>query len=165
VNVLNDPFLRLVLAGAVLATAVCQVSEHAHAGFSLSVVFPLAIAQNMVPPPASTAPPPSETPHTSGNSPALDPAVADWQKSLASRLQRFQRYPAEAHGASGTVNVSFRIDRQGNVVTSRIENSSGSAILDNAALALLKRASPLPRPPSALPDSNLSFAIPIHFGP
>ena len=97
-------------------------------------------------------------------SPELAPAIASWQQAVVARLARFQRYPAQAKGATGVVNLSFSIDRQGHVLNSQIIKSSGSAVLDAEALSLLTRAAPLPPPPAAVPDSDLTFVLPIRFG-
>ena len=58
---------------------------------------------------------------------------------------------------------AFSIDRQGRVLTSRIVHSSGSDALDDEALALVKRAQPLPPPPAGLADDQLSFVVPIRY--
>jgi protein TonB len=50
------------------------------------------------------------------------------------------------------------------VLNSQIIKSSGSAVLDAEALSLLTRAAPLPPPPAAVPDSDLTFVLPIRFG-
>jgi periplasmic protein TonB len=97
-------------------------------------------------------------------SPELAPAIARWQKTVVAHLARFQRYPAQANGATGIVNLSFSMDRQGHVLNSQIVKSSGSAVLDAEALSLLTRAAPLPAPPAAVPDSDLTFILPIRFG-
>ena len=97
-------------------------------------------------------------------SPELAPAIASWQQAVVARLARFRRYPAQAKGATGVVNLSFSIDRQGHVLNSQIIKSSGSAVLDAEALSLLTRAAPLPPPPAAVPDSDLTFVLPIRFG-
>jgi periplasmic protein TonB len=97
-------------------------------------------------------------------SPELAPAIARWQKAVVAHLARFQRYPAQANGATGIVNLSFSMDRQGHVLNSQIVKSSGSAVLDAEALSLLTRAAPLPAPPAAVPDSDLTFILPIRFG-
>ena len=97
-------------------------------------------------------------------SPELAPEIASWQQAVVARLARFQRYPAQAKGATGIVNLSFSIDRQGHVMNSKIIKSSGSAVLDAEALSLLTRAAPLPAPPAAVPDSDLTFVLPIRFG-
>jgi periplasmic protein TonB len=96
-------------------------------------------------------------------SPKLAPAIADWQQALVARVARFQRYPAHAKGATGVVNLSFSIDRQGHVLNRRVTKSSGSVVLDTEALSLLARAAPLPPPPAAAPDSDLTFVLPIRF--
>ena len=58
---------------------------------------------------------------------------------------------------------AFSIDRHGDLVSSRIVKSSGSALLDAEALDLIKRAAPLPPPPAEIADSELSFVVPIRF--
>ena len=113
-----------------------------------------------------TQPKPQQAPITSTvpASPKLTPEIASWQQAVVARLARFQRYPAEAKGATGIVKLSFGIDRQGHVLNSQIIMSSGSAALDTEALSLLTRAAPLPPPPAAVPDSDLIFILPIRFG-
>ena len=79
------------------------------------------------------------------------------------RLAKVQRYPAQARSVQGVVNFAFTIDRHGGVVSSRSVKSSGSAVLDAEALALIKRAAPLPPPPADIADGDLSFVVPIRF--
>jgi periplasmic protein TonB len=86
-----------------------------------------------------------------------------WQQSLLARLVRFQRYPPRARDVQGVVSLAFSIDRHGNVVSSHIIKSSGSALLDYEALDLIKRAAPLPAPPAEIADSDLSVIVPIRF--
>ena len=89
--------------------------------------------------------------------------VSHWQQALVARLDRFKRYPAQAHGAEGVASLAFTIDRKGNVLSSQIATTSGSAVLDAEVLALVKRAAPFPPPPAELADTDLSFVIPIRF--
>jgi periplasmic protein TonB len=91
------------------------------------------------------------------------PAVASWQRLLIAQLERHKRYPPQARGKLGEAKLAFSIDRQGRVVASRIVQSSGSDALDAEALALVKRAQPLPPPPAGLPDNQLSFVVPIRY--
>jgi protein TonB len=113
-------------------------------------------------PPAATAPAP--TPAPSPSAPAKpSQAVASWQQALIARLDHFKSYPSQANGAEGIVTINFRIDWQGKVVSSQVVKSSGSSVLDAAALALVKRASPFPPPPSDLSDSDLSIAVPVRY--
>ena len=113
-----------------------------------------------------TQPKPQQAPTTATvpASPELAREIASWQQAIVARLVRFQRYPVEAKGATGIINLSFSIDRQGHVLNSQIIKSSGSAVLDAEALSLLTRAAPLPAPPAAVPDSDLTFVLPIRFG-
>ena len=60
-------------------------------------------------------------------------------------------------------SLAFTIDRKGKVLSSQIATSSGSAVLDAEALALVKRAAPFPPPPAEVADTDLSFVVPIRF--
>ncbi|KAB2911173.1 MAG: energy transducer TonB [Hyphomicrobiaceae bacterium] len=89
-----------------------------------------------------------------------------WEKALNSHLNRYKRYPdgARARGVQGMVNVAFMIDRSGQVISSHVVQSSGSPLLDEEALAVLRRASPLPSPPEHLfAGAALNLALPIQF--
>ena len=127
---------------------------------TISALFAIAAVAQQTPPEPQQAP--TEAPAVPSQEAA--PAIASWQQAVVARLARFQRYPAQAKGATGIVNLSFSIDRQGHVLNSRIIKSSGSAVLDAEALSLLTRAAPLPAPPAAVPDSDLTFVLPIRFG-
>ena len=125
----------------------------------LSALFvTAAVAQQTVPQPEQA---PTTSPGPASSKPA--PAIASWQQAVAAHLARFQRYPAQAKGATGVANLSFSIDRQGHVLNSQIIKSSGSAVLDAEALSLITRAAPLPPPPAAVPDTDLTFVLPIRF--
>jgi periplasmic protein TonB len=88
-----------------------------------------------------------------------------WQSALVAHIERFKRYPAEArvHDERGVARVAFRIDHDGRIVASRIVQSSGFPVLDAESLEMLARAQPMPRPPAALPDTELSFVVPVRF--
>lgn len=106
---------------------------------------------------------PVQSPKPPPAAPAVSAAITNWQHALIARIDRFKRYPARANGAEGIVELAFAIDRKGAVVSSRIAKSSGSAALDADALALIKRASPLPPPPDGVADADLSFVVPIRY--
>lgn len=78
-------------------------------------------------------------------------------------MQRFKRYPLSARGAAGTAVVRFELNRAGEVVDSKVTKSSGNAVLDEAALDLLRRASPFPAFPAAKPGSRDSYIAPVDF--
>lgn len=75
---------------------------------------------------------------------------ASWQASVASWLASHKTYPemARQRGEEGRVVIRFTIDRSGRVVDASMVDASGSALLDTAALALVKGASFPPFPPS-----------------
>ena len=128
-------------------------------GLSVFFVVTASAQQNPQPqpeaaPPVATGPPPPAS---------ISSAAASWQQSLVARLARLQRYPPQARGVHGVVSLAFSIDRHGNIVSSRIVKSSGSALLDAEALDLIKRAAPFPPPPAEIADSELSFIVPIRF--
>ena len=78
---------------------------------------------------------------------------------------KYKRYPqqARARRQEGVTRIWFRIDPQGNVLESRIDQSSGSRALDDATMDLLKRASPLPVPPEILLGTDLTFTVPVSY--
>ena len=59
--------------------------------------------------------------------------------------------------------VEFTIDRSGKVVASRVLRRSGSSFLDQEAIAVLQRASPLPSPPEEITGELLPLTLPIQF--
>jgi protein TonB len=78
-------------------------------------------------------------------------------------LQRFKRYPAAAHGASGTVVVRFVLNRAGEVMESVVTKSSGNDVLDREAIEILRRASPFPAFPAAKPGTQDTYIAPVNF--
>jgi protein TonB len=78
-------------------------------------------------------------------------------------LQRFKRYPAAAHGVSGTTVVRFELNRAGEVIASEVSKSSGNAVLDREALELLRRASPFPPFPAEKLGADDSYLAPVAF--
>ncbi|MGQ0683903.1 TonB family protein [Bradyrhizobium sp.] len=92
-------------------------------------------------------------------------AVATWRTQVLALVERNKRYPeaARARREQGTAQVSFTLDRKGMLVNARITQSSGSGVLDEEAIALLKRAQPFPAPPAAFPGELILVRQPIRF--
>jgi protein TonB len=88
-----------------------------------------------------------------------------WQSALVAHIERFKRYPPEAraHNERGVARIAFSIDHDGRIVDSHVVQSSGFPVLDAESIAMLARAQPMPRPPAKLPDSELSFVVPVRF--
>ena len=90
-------------------------------------------------------------------------AIITWRRTLLGQLQRFHRYPRRTRNESGIAEVEFAIDRAGRVLSSRIIKSSGYAMLDEDALALIRRASPFPSPPADLSNDLLTMVVPVRY--
>jgi len=84
--------------------------------------------------------------------------VAQWKKDISARLVVSRRFPPEARGEAGSARVRFVLDRSGKLVSSWLEESTGSAILDAEALAMIERAQPFPAPPPEVDDLNFRLA-------
>lgn len=122
------------------------------------------------PAPRTTAPPAVDAARadrvaapSAGSSSSRSMTQANWRSRLMGHLNRHKRYPAEARAAGheGRPRVAFSIDRSGRVLSARLVGSSGNASLDEEAVAMVRRASPVPPPP---PDvTSLNFTVPVLF--
>jgi len=63
-------------------------------------------------------------------------------------LEKYKRYPrvAQEQRQEGVAYLRFTIDREGKVISSQINQSSGFELLDDEVLALIQRAQPAPSP-------------------
>jgi TonB family protein len=86
-----------------------------------------------------------------------------WQKELAAHLDKYKRYPGDRSQQSAQIVIKFELDRTGHVVSTDIVKSSGDQAFDDAALAMMRRADPVPPPPPLVADQGLSFSMPILF--
>ena len=84
-----------------------------------------------------------------------------WQKKLMAHLERFKRYPSGTAPRTTRIEVGFTLDRLGHVVAAEIRRGSGDPAFDQAALAMLHRADPVPPPPPLVADEGLSFTLPL----
>ncbi|HMV38336.1 MAG TPA: cell envelope integrity protein TolA, partial [Plasticicumulans sp.] len=72
-------------------------------------------------------------------------ALSAYQSLLVNHVEpRYQPPPACPEG--GVADISIKLSPGGEVVSASVRRSSGNAVCDGAALAALKRASPLPLP-------------------
>ena len=116
------------------------------------------------PPRIDAQPAPASAP-SPGQSAILAQVQTRYALTLNRHIERQRRYPNAARNrrVEGVAVVAFTIDREGQVIASRIAKSSGSPALDEEALAILKRASPLPVPPDQVPGATIDCDIPITF--
>jgi len=92
-------------------------------------------------------------------------AVPNWKSQLMAQLERNKRYPSEAQsrGEQGIAQLAFSVDRSGGVHNARIVRSSGSNVLDQATLAMVERAAPLPPPPPEITGNQIPISVPIRY--
>jgi TonB family protein len=86
-----------------------------------------------------------------------------WQKELAVHLEKYKRYPADRAPQKAEIVVRFVLDRTGHVVSAEVAKSSGDTAFDDAALAMMRRADPVPAPPPLVADEGLTFSMPVIF--
>jgi protein TonB len=99
------------------------------------------------------------------NSAAGNAAVSNYPGKVASKLRRALRYPAEAkrQRLRGQAQVSFVVSASGGVGSIRLVSSSGSPILDRAAIETVRRAAPFPAIPAGAARSSWPFTVPLAF--
>lgn len=92
-------------------------------------------------------------------------AVSNYPGKVASKLRRALRYPraAQKDRLKGQAVVSFTVAANGSVGSVRIARSSGSPILDKAALEAVRRAAPFSPIPAAAGRSSWRFSVPLAF--
>ena len=86
-----------------------------------------------------------------------------WEKRLLVHLNRFKRYPGDASQATGEVTLTFTLDRSGHIVSAAVRRSSGDPAFDQAALGMMLRSDPVPRPPAQVTREGLIFTVPVTF--
>jgi len=97
----------------------------------------------------------------SGASPQTDSYLA----RLVRHLGAYRDYPRRARrlGLQGTPVVVFEFDREGRLLNYHLLKGSSHRILDDAALTMLKQASPFPTVPDEMTNETFRFQLPIAF--
>ena len=119
------------------------------------------------PAPRTSAPPRAEreAPLASAvNAGSVASAMATYYQRVRAHLMRFHQYPAGANGQKGVAKLSFTIGRGGQVLSSRLGGSSGVAVLDAQAMAMLRQAQPFPPVPSEITYATVPINIGVAFG-
>jgi protein TonB len=80
-------------------------------------------------------------------------------------LNRKKRYPSSAQRRheQGIPWIRFVMDREGKVLSVNLERSSGFRELDEEAVRLPRRASPLPKPPEEVEGQTIELVVPVEF--
>ena len=91
--------------------------------------------------------------------------ASPWRDLLLHRLEQAKRYPYQARRMrqEGVSHLRFTMDREGQVLSASIDQSSGHKLLDDEVLALIRRVQPLPKPPSDIPGDPVEVVVPVEF--
>lgn len=92
-------------------------------------------------------------------------ATSNYKGKVVAKLRRAKRYPRQAQRRrlTGTARVAFTISRTGSVSGIRLTRSSGHALLDEAALDMVRRASPMPKFPGDITAAQMRLQVPVRF--
>ena len=138
--------------------------------------FPALKFQSKVPP---SHPAPKEAPRETAPKPAqqvaLNARLGDTDQSgdpylnaITAKMEQHRGYPTQAIGSlglhlAGTAVYLIQISPTGELQATRLERSSGSALLDEEALKMIQQAAPFPPLPSNYPPNGVivTSTIPI----
>lgn len=111
---------------------------------------------------AATAP--ATIPAPQPAAPAIPPMQV-YAARLRNLLAQHQEYPraARQRHQEGVVRIALTIDRTGRLTDLRLHGSSSVAVLDDAALAMARRAAPFPPPPLEPQQRQAVFVVPVGF--
>jgi protein TonB len=103
---------------------------------------PRTVAKPSTETPAPRAAPAPQVPATALPAPATPVVDPRWTAAVSGWLSSRKVYPEEAQrrGDEGNVSVRFTVDRSGRVVDAAIVTASSSALLNEAALKLVRQA-------------------------
>lgn len=109
----------------------------------------------------TTAPPTTPSPPAARRS----DVAPSWQGRILAALNKVKRYPfsAATRRQQGIPYIRFVMDRAGHVLSSTLERACGIPALDREAIAIPKRADPLPQPPDDMSGSTFELVVPIEF--
>ncbi|WP_439575093.1 TonB family protein [Phreatobacter sp.] len=92
---------------------------------------------------------------TANSGAAAAAAMAGYRARVLAHLARFKIYPDQARerGVTGRAVIAFTLSASGQVTASSLAGSSGAAVLDQATMAMLRRAQPFPPMPPGSPGT------------
>lgn len=88
--------------------------------------------------------------------------TAQWGRMISAYFELHKRYPPDKN-KTATVKVSLVINRLGNIISAEVAESSGDPVFDDAALAMIHRSDPVPKPVAGLTDDQFAFSLDVKF--
>ena len=91
--------------------------------------------------------------------------LRQYRTSLSAEALRVRRYPVRAReaGWTGTVEIRVAVGADGSAQAPQLAHSSGHALIDEAALEMLARASQQTAVPDSLHGRAFSLLLPVEF--
>jgi TonB family protein len=89
--------------------------------------------------------------------------TADWGRQISAYFELHKRYPKVKKNKTATVKVHLTLNRLGNVMQVGVLQSSGDTAFDEAAIDMIRRSDPVPRPPAELTDDTFSYSLNVNF--
>jgi TonB family protein len=89
--------------------------------------------------------------------------VARWESQISAYFELHKRYPKTENVKAATVKVSIVLNRLGHILSVAVAETSGDPLFDEAAMDMVRRSDPVPRPPAALTDDTISRTLPVNF--
>ena len=105
------------------------------------------------------------TPQTNDSSEDMGSTKNTYLSELRNFIERHKSYPSQAKtlGHEGQAEIRFSILSDGTLSSIELLRSSGSSILDQAALSLLQRVQKLSPIPNELRMTQLDLVLPIQY--
>jgi len=91
--------------------------------------------------------------------------IREWQKSIVLLISSSKTYPKKARrdGIEGEVQIKFTLDRYGALTATEVAQSSGSPVLDDAAISTVEKLKKMPTPPNYMTGDAFTLIIPLRY--
>lgn len=84
---------------------------------------------------------------------------AQWKSRVGAHLMRYRRSITAGRRGGGDALVRFTFNSGGSILSVALARSSGDKSLDDAAVSMVRRASPIPAPPSTVTAMFLTVPV------
>jgi periplasmic protein TonB len=89
--------------------------------------------------------------------------AAKWAQQISAYFELHKRYPKVQKGRSAKVKISLVLNRLGKVLSVGVLETSGDPLYDEAAISMIRRSDPVPRPPAELTDDQFNYSLDVNF--
>ncbi|HEY7886355.1 MAG TPA: energy transducer TonB [Cellvibrionaceae bacterium] len=95
----------------------------------------------------------------------IQDAPPDYRAQVSAWLERHKEYPMSARrkAVQGMAMVSFTFDREGRIIEYHLLRPTGHDSLDKAVTNMLEKANPLPKMPSDITQTRMTWTLPVYF--